>query len=84
MATLDLHGLSARQAESRLEGFLRSQTYKQAGQVVEIITGKGNRSADGPVLQGLVRELFDHELADFVDDVSMAQGGGGWLVRLKS
>ena len=83
VATLDLHGLNAHQAEIRLEGFLRSRRSTDPGEVVEIITGKGNRSTAGPVLQGLVRDLLDHELAELAADVSLARGGGGWLVQLK-
>lgn len=83
VATLDLHGMNAHQAESRVAGFLRARGAEDAGEVVEIISGKGNHSAEGPVLQGLVRDLLDHEFAEFVADVSLARGGGGWLVRLK-
>lgn len=82
-ATLDLHGLNAHQAQIRLEGFVRSHAAQHAGAVVEVITGKGNRSTNGPVLQGMVRDVLDHELASFVDDVSLARGGGSWLVKLK-
>ncbi len=83
-ATLDLHGMNAHQAQIRLEGFVRAQAAQHPGEVVEVITGKGNRSADGPVLQGLVRDVLDHQLAEFVGDISLARGGGAWLVRLKS
>ena len=83
VATLDLHGLRAHQAESRVSGFLRQWSTREPGAVVEIVTGRGNHSEDGPVLFGAVRDLLDHDFADLVDDYSLNRGSGGWLVRLR-
>lgn len=83
VATLDLHGLRAHQIEGRVGGFLRQWSVREPGAVVEIITGKGNRSEAGPVLFGAVRDLLEHEFADLVDDSALARGAGGWMVRLR-
>ena len=81
-ATLDLHGLTAEQAERRLRSFLTTQARVSTGKVLHIITGKGTRSEGQPVLPGVVRRLLDGELADWVTEVAGLPGGGGVAVRV--
>jgi DNA-nicking Smr family endonuclease len=80
---LDLHGLTAEQAELRLEMFLDRAAAARPGSVVRVITGRGTRSPGQPILQSVVREAFTgwlgHRVADWVVDV----GGGAYLVRVK-
>ena len=75
--------MRAHQAERRVDSLLTSWSARQPGAVLRIITGKGNRSTDGPVLLGVVEELLRVELGDRVADLTLDSGGGGWLVRLK-
>jgi DNA-nicking Smr family endonuclease len=72
---LDLHGMTAAQAEPRVMA--------ASGRVVHIITGKGNRSEGAPVLPGLVRDLLDDDLTRLVREVAGLPGGGGVAVRLR-
>ena len=81
--TLDLHGHTASQAESRLRDFLRTRSVDASGRVVHVITGRGNRSEGIPVLQGLVRDLLSLELAEYVDVSAGLPGGGGVAIRLR-
>ena len=81
-ATLDLHGFDRKGAERRLESFLRAETRRHPGEVVEVITGRGAGSEGPAVLQATVREALTGRLSDFVDDWSVAPGGGAYLVRL--
>lgn len=81
-ATVDLHGLKAHTALQRVENLLATWTRRQPGAVLRIVTGKGNRSADGPVLLGAVEELLREELGGRVADMTLDAGGGGWLVRV--
>jgi len=81
-AKLDLHGLSADQAELRVQNFLMTQVRVSSGQVVHIITGKGTRSEGAAVLPGVVQRLLGYELARYVDEVAGLPGGGGFVVRV--
>ena len=82
VATLDLHGLTLAQAESRVRGFLMQWAVREPGAVVEVVTGRGNRSEHGPVLFSGVRELLEFDHAAMVDDFALNRGAGGWLIRL--
>lgn len=82
--TLDLHGCNARQAETRLVGFLRSRATTYPGRVVHVITGRGNRSERGPVLLPLVGEILADEGAEYVSEHASIRGGGGFAVRLRA
>ena len=59
---LDLHGMNARQAETRVRFFLQRHATTSRGRVVHIITGKGTRSQGEPVLPELVREMLQDDL----------------------
>jgi DNA-nicking Smr family endonuclease len=80
---VDLHGLTADEAEQRLEMFLDRVAVGAPGEVVRVITGRGARSVGAPVVQGVVREALtgwlQHRVADWAVDV----GGGAFLVRVK-
>ncbi len=82
IATLDLHGLRAQQAEGRVRGFLAGHAHSSSGQVVLIITGKGNRSERDAVLPALTRDLLQGECAHLVADFAGQPGGGGYVVRM--
>ncbi|MDT8341302.1 MAG: Smr/MutS family protein [Longimicrobiales bacterium] len=79
--TLDLHGLYTSQAALRVEALLETWARRQPGAVLRIVTGKGNRSAEGPVLLGAVEEILraDPRVGELVLDA----GGGCWLVRVR-
>ena len=83
VATLDLHGHSAAQAQLRVRDFLTTHSRISAGSVVYIITGKGTRSEGDAVLLELVRDMLDDEVADHVDEYAGMLGGGGWVLRVK-
>jgi DNA-nicking Smr family endonuclease len=51
--------------------------------VVSIVTGKGNRSANGPVLRGLVKNLLERECRVIVRDWRLDDGEGGDRVSLR-
>ena len=80
---LDLHGLTAAQAERRVITFLKRQSLTASGRVVHIITGKGLRSEGAPVLPGLVRDLLEYDLSGLVRESAGLPGGGGVAVRLR-
>ena len=83
VATLDLHGFTAVQAERRLWDFINTQSNSSAGQVVHVITGKGSGSEGPAVLWELVREMLADEAMEQVDEYAGMLGGGGWVIRLK-
>jgi DNA-nicking Smr family endonuclease len=80
---LDLHGLTADQAERRVIAFMERQIVTASGRVIHIITGKGTGSVGASVLPGLVRDLLDYDLADLVRERAGLPGGGGVAVRLR-
>jgi DNA-nicking Smr family endonuclease len=80
---LDLHQLVAAEAAVALELFLERTSRSRPGAVVRVITGRGTRSAHGPVLAPLVRSLLRGDLARFVEDFGAEAGGGAWRVRLR-
>jgi DNA-nicking Smr family endonuclease len=79
----DLHGLDARTAEVQLEAFLTRWSRSKPGGVVRVITGRGNRSQDGPVLKPRVRELLDGALARYVRRYTVEVGGGAYLIEVR-
>jgi len=80
---LDLHGMTAPDAERRIRDFVRTQSRLNAGRVVHIVTGRGTRSQGAPVLPGLTRELLSGELAAYVVETGGLPGGGAVAVRLR-
>jgi hypothetical protein len=81
-AEVDLHGLTADQAEMRLEMFLQRVARGSPGEVVRVITGRGARSHGQPVLQGVVRDALNGWLAHYVTEWAVDVGGGAYLVRV--
>ena len=81
-AELDLHGLTAAEAAVQLESFLKGWSQRRPGAVLSVITGRGNRSPEGPVLQPLVRELLKGPLAPLVAEYAAEPGGGAYRVRV--
>jgi len=82
-AEADLHGLDAGSAKVKLESFLSRLAQTRPGSVVRIITGRGNRSEGGPVLQPLVRDLLDGHLAKHVQRYTLISAGGAYLVQVR-
>ena len=79
---LDLHGMNARQAETRVRFFLQRHAATSSGRVVHIITGRGTRSAGEPVLPGLVRKMLQDDQSRVVTEWAGLHGGGGFAVRM--
>ncbi len=79
---LDLHGMNADQAETRVRFFFQRHATTSPGRVVHVITGKGTRSEAAPVLPDLVRELLQHELSRMVAEWAALHGGGGFAARI--
>jgi len=79
---LDLHGLTREEALESLAPFLQSA--RLAGEKgVLVITGKGNHSAEGPVLQQVVAAWLRDQGRDLIAEYAPApreMGGGGALV----
>jgi DNA-nicking Smr family endonuclease len=80
---LDLHGLTAEEAERRLEMFLDRVSASVPGQVVRVVTGRGAGSAGRPVLQEVVRGALTGWLRHRVADWAVDLGSGAYLVRVK-
>lgn len=83
VATLDLHGDTALEAERRVRDFILTQSRIAGGQVVHIITGRGRGSRGGPVLPGVVRKVLAGEVGRFVQEFDRDLDEGGFLVRLR-
>jgi hypothetical protein len=82
-ASTDLHGLDARTAEVRLEAFLTRWSMSRPAAVVRVITGRGNRSGEGPVLKPLVRGLLDGRLSRYVSRWTIEPGGGAYVIEVR-
>ena len=81
-AKLDLHGLSAREAEVQVCNFLEKHARTSSGKVIHIITGKGTNSDGPPVLPGLVARLLSEEFSEHVLERAGLVGGGAIAVRI--
>jgi DNA-nicking Smr family endonuclease len=83
---LDLHGLTKTEALSSLERFIIG-AYNRSQNAVLVITGKGNNSADEPVLlmavQGWLRERGKGMVAEFAPAPRQLGGSGAFVVFLK-
>lgn len=82
VATLDLHGSTALDAERRVGDFIKTQSRISGGQVVHIITGRGLGSRGRPVLPGVVRRVLTGDLSRFVREFDKDLDESGYLVRL--
>ena len=83
VATLDLHGDTALDAERRVKDFVTTHSRISPGEVVHIITGRGRGSEGTPVLPGAVRRALTSEVRRFVDEYDRDLDEAGFLVRLR-
>jgi DNA-nicking Smr family endonuclease len=83
VATLDLHGDTALEAERRVKDFVASHARISRGKVIHIITGRGGGSGREPVLPGAVRRALASEISRFVEEFDKDLDEAGFLVRLK-
>jgi len=81
VAEADLHGMVLSAAVARVDVFLGAWVHRQAGAVVRVICGKGNRSSGRAVLLDGVGDMLRRDPR--VSEVVLDRGGGAWLVRLK-
>ena len=81
--SLDLHGLTAAQAEAQVDFFLARHSGLETGAVVRIVTGKGRRSESDPVLLPLVQRLLEGKLARYVARHRLDVGSGAYLVQVR-
>jgi hypothetical protein len=79
---VDLHGLSADQAEVVVRNFIDTWRRREPGAVVLVITGKGKGSADGPVLRPAIQTLLKTRLSGFVAEWALE--GAAQRVRTPS
>jgi DNA-nicking Smr family endonuclease len=83
---LDLHGLRREEALTALPAFLRSAR-KKGQKAVLVITGKGNHSAEEPVLQQAVaswlREAGREQVLEFAPAPREMGGSGAFVVFLR-
>jgi DNA-nicking Smr family endonuclease len=83
VATLDLHGDTALEAERRVRDFVATHARISRGRVLHIITGRGQGSVGRAVLPGAVRRALTSEISRFVDEFDRDLDEAGFLVRLK-
>lgn len=81
VATLDLHGDTALEAQRRVRDFVTTHARISKGQVLHIITGRG--SGGRPVLPGAVRKTLSGEVARFIEEFDRDLDEAGFLVRMK-
>ncbi len=83
-ARLDLHGLSSADAEKAVFDFL-AQCSRRGLENVLIVHGKGNHSAEGPILAGVVRKVLESSpLAGSHGTAHRSLGGrGATWVRIR-
>jgi DNA-nicking Smr family endonuclease len=80
--TIDLHGLSAVEAEHTVLRIVENW-HRRGGGVLYFITGKGRGSAAGPVLKRKVAALLKRDLSAYVADHAPDDAGGGFKVRVR-
>ncbi len=83
VATLDLHGDTALDAERKVKDFVATHARISKGKVLHIIAGRGRGSRGRPVLPGAVRRALSSEIARFIDEWDRDLDEGGFLVRLR-
>jgi DNA-nicking Smr family endonuclease len=81
VATLDLHGDTALEAQRRVRDFVETQARISRGKVVHIITGRGARGK--AVLPGAVRQVLSGESSRFIDEFDKDLDEAGYLIRLR-
>ena len=83
---LDLHGLTREESLQALAPFLKSAC-KAGEKAVLVITGKGNHSVEGPVLQQVVaawlRDQGRELITEFAPAPAELGGGGAFVVFLR-
>jgi len=84
VATLDLHGDTAMEAERRVRDFIITHARISRGQVVHILTGRGLGSRKGPVLPGVVRKVLRGDVGRFVKEFDRDLDEAGYVVRMGS
>ena len=82
VATLDLHGDTAMEAERRVKDFVATHARISRGKVIHIITGRGSGSGGRPVLPGAVRRALESEIRRLVAEYDRDLDDAGYLVRL--
>ncbi len=82
VATLDLHGQTASQAEVTLANFLETAWRRSPGAVVHVITGRGAGSVGPPVLRRTVARLLRARFQNRVQEFDLDLDEGGYMVRL--
>ena len=80
---IDLHGMSAAQAEAAVRSFIDTWRRREPGAVVLIITGKGKGSPDGAVLRPAIRTLLKTRLSGLVSDWALDDSEGAFRVRVR-
>ena len=80
---IDLHGMSAAQAEAAVRSFVDTWRRREPGAVVLIITGKGKGSEGGAVLRPAIRTLLKTKLSGFVSDWALDDSEGAYRVRVR-
>ena len=80
---LDLHGENAVDAVRKLGWFIDRWEHLRPGAVLEVVTGRGNRSPGAPVLQPTIQRALDKEFADRIERWVHQPGGGAFLIRLR-
>ncbi|NNM05138.1 MAG: hypothetical protein HKO65_08560 [Gemmatimonadetes bacterium] len=83
VATLDLHGDTALEAERRVRDFVTTHSRISRGKVIHIITGRGGGVRRPPVLPGVVRNTLGSEIERFVEEYDLDLDEAGYLVRLR-
>jgi len=74
---IDLHGMTADEAEAAVRSFIETSRRREPGMVVLIITGKGN------VLKPAIRGLLKTKLSGFISDWALDDSEGAFRVRLR-
>jgi DNA-nicking Smr family endonuclease len=82
-AEIDLHGMTATEARARVTDGLARVHKSTPGELVHIITGKGNNSPGRPVLKGMVKSMLASGKLSQVARWGPDDAEGGYLVRLK-
>jgi len=80
---IDLHGLSAAQAEAAVRSFIDTWRRREPRAVVLIITGKGKGSPEGAVLRPAIRRLLKTKFSGFVSDWALDDSEGAFRVRVR-